>query len=121
MKEKAKKGLTTTKKLWIVIGILLLLSPLGVILPVLFKAHGAWGEWGRDTIEKMVGFMPDGMKRLGDVWKAPMTGYTIPGQSRGLASDSIGYILTGIVGVAIIAGIMYLLAKLVGRGNGRGK
>jgi hypothetical protein len=108
----------TTKKIWIVIGILLLLSPLGVIIPVLFNTHGAWGEWGRDAIEKMVGFMPDGMKRLGGIWKAPMTGYAIPGQSRGLASDSIGYILTGVVGVAVIAGIMYLLGKLVGRKNG---
>jgi hypothetical protein len=108
----------TTKKLWIVIGILLLLSPLGVIIPVLFKAHGAWGEWGRDKIEKMVGFVPDGMKRLGDIWKAPMPDYAIPGQGKGLASDSMGYILTGVVGVAIIAGVMYLLAKLVGRKNG---
>jgi hypothetical protein len=108
----------TTKKLWIVIGILLLLSPLGVIIPVLFKAQGAWGEWGRDTIEKMVGFMPEGMKRLGDLWKAPMPGYAIPGQSRGLASDSMGYVVTGVVGVAVIACIMYLLAKLIGRKNG---
>ncbi len=108
----------TTKKLWIVIGILLLLSPLGVIIPVLFKSHGAWGEWGRDTIEKMVGFMPEGMKRLGGIWKAPMRDYEIPGQSSGLTSDSIGYVLTGVVGVAIIAGIMYLFAKLIGRKNG---
>lgn len=108
----------TTKKLWIGVGVLLLLSPLGVVLPALFNANGAWGEWGRDKIEKMVGFVPEGMKRLGDVWKAPLPGYAIPGQSRGLASESMGYILTGIVGVAIIAGIMYLLAKLVGHRNG---
>jgi cobalt/nickel transport protein len=108
----------TTKKLWIAIGILLLLSPLGVVLPSLLKSDGAWGEWGRDKIEKMVGFMPEGMKRLGEVWKAPMPGYAIPGQSRGLASDSMGYILTGVVGVAIIAGIVYLLVKVVARKNG---
>jgi cobalt/nickel transport protein len=105
------KGSSTRKKLWIGIVILLLLSPLGVIIPALFGAEGAWGEWGRDEIEKMVGFMPEGMKRHGDVWKAPLPGYAIPGEGGGMAANSIGYILTGIVGVAVTAGIKILLTK----------
>ena len=107
-----------TKKLWIIIGILLLLSPLGIIIPAWFRSGGAWGEWGLDEIGKMVGFVPEGMKRIGEVWKAPLPGYAIPGQDGGLASDSLGYIVTGIVGVAVTAGIMYLLARMVGRKNG---
>ena len=95
--------MTTTKKLWIGIGILALLSPLGLILPALFGAGGAWGEWGINTIEKIVGFVPEGMKRLADPGKAPLPGYTVPGQSTGLVSGSFGYLASAIIGIALAA------------------
>jgi len=38
--------MTLTGKLWIGIGALIVLSPLGLILPDQFKAGSAWGEWG---------------------------------------------------------------------------
>jgi cobalt/nickel transport protein len=110
--------MNTTKKLWIGIGILLLLSPLGVIIPALFHAGGAWGEWGPDEIEKILGYVPAGMKRLSKIWKAPLPDYAVPCQGGGLASEGMGYILTGIVGVVAAAGLMYLLAKMVARKNG---
>ena len=107
--------MTTTKKLWIGIGILALLSPLGLILPALFGAGGAWGEWGIGTIEKIVGFVPEGMKRLADPGKAPLPGYAVPGQSTGLVSEGFGYIVSAIIGIALAAAIMFLLAKLLVR------
>jgi len=94
-----------------------LLSPLGVVLPALFNAKGAWGEWDLDEIEKIIGFVPEGMKRLARVWKAPLPDYAVPGQSRGLAGESLGYILTAVIGVAVTAGAMYLLAKILSRRN----
>ena len=108
-----RKKLTTIKRLWIVIGILVLLSPLGIILPELFGAGGAWGEWGVDEIEKLVGYAPQGMKRLADVWKAPMPDY--PGQGEGTGRMSIGYFFTAAVGVAVTAGTAYLLMKILAR------
>jgi hypothetical protein len=107
--------MTTTKKLWIGIGILALLSPLGLIIPALFGAGGAWGEWGTDAIEKMVGFVPEGMKRLASSGKTPMPGYTVPGQGDGLVSGSLGYMFSAIIGIALAAAIMYLIAKLLVR------
>jgi cobalt/nickel transport protein len=104
-----------TKKLWIGIGILALLSPLGLILPALLGAGGAWGEWGIDMIEKIVGFVPDGMKRLVDSGKAPLQGYAVPGKSKGLVNESFMYILSAIIGIALAAAIMFLLAKLLVR------
>jgi len=106
---------TTIKKLWISIGILVLLSPLGIILPALFGAGGAWGEWGIEEIEKLTGFVPEGMKRLAGIWKAPLPGYAVPGQGRGIATSGLGYLLTGIIGVALTAAAAYLLAKLLAR------
>jgi len=109
--------MSNEKKLWLGIGILVLLSPLGIILPSLFKAGGAWGEWGLEEIKNVAGFVPEGMKRLADVWKAPLPDYGIPGQGRGLLAESVGYLCTAFIGVAFTAGIMYLVSKLLGRKN----
>jgi cobalt/nickel transport protein len=102
-----------TKKLWIGIGILLMLTPLGVILPRLFGAQGAWGEWGLEEIKRLTGSVPKGMKRLTELWRAPMSDYSLPGQGTGLFGESIGYVLTGIIGVALTAGMMYVLTKVL--------
>lgn len=97
------------------IGIVALLSPLGIIVPRLFGAGGAWGEWGLDEIVKMVGFEPAGMKRAAETWKAPLAGYAVPGQDRGLPEEGLGYLLTAVIGIAFTAGAMYILSKLLTR------
>ncbi len=106
------------RKLWIGIGILAVLSPLGVILPPLFNAGGAWGEWGLADIQKVAGFVPEGMKHLGKIWKAPLADYGLPGQGQGLGSQSFGYVVAAAIGVAFVTGMMYLLAKLLVRKGG---
>lgn len=111
------KYMTTVKKLWIGIGILALLSPLGLIIPALFGASGAWGEWGLDKIKKLIGYIPEGMQKLAELWKSPMHAYTMPGQKPGLAHESLVYILTALIGIAITAGLAYVIAKLLGRKN----
>jgi hypothetical protein len=57
------------------------------------------------------------MKRLATIWKAPLSDYAVPGQRTGLLGESLGYVLTGIIGVAITAGAMYILSKLLVRRN----
>ena len=113
--------MTTVKKMWIAVGILALLSPLGVILPRWLGTGGAWGEWSADEIERILGFIPAGMKRLTDLWKAPLPDYAVPGQGKGLLGESVGYILTGFIGIALTAGVMYVLAKLLARKNKAGR
>ncbi len=108
----------SVRKLWIGIGILVLLSPLGIIIPAYFGAGGAWGEWSLEQIEKITGFVPEGMKRTAGVWKAPMANYAVPGQGQGPVLNGIGYFLAAVIGIALTAGFMYLLAKLIARKNG---
>ncbi len=110
--------MATVKKLWIGIGILAILSPLGVIVPKWFGAGGAWGEWGIKGIEKAAGFVPEGMRRLAETWKAPLPDYAVPGQSKGMAGESVGYIAAGVIGIIITAAVMYLLSKILVRKNG---
>lgn len=54
----------TVTKLWIGLGILAVVSPLGLILPEYFKAGDAWGEWGTDTIKDLVGYTPVGLEKI---------------------------------------------------------
>jgi cobalt/nickel transport protein len=117
MNEENGKNPRPAGKLWIGIGILVLLSPLGIIIPGYCGAKGAWGEWGLDQIEKLVGFVPEGMRRIAHIWRAPMTDYAVPGQGTGLGGG-LGYLLAGILGVGATAGLMYLVTKLLLRRNG---
>lgn len=110
-----KKGVTVRKKLWIGVAVLVLLSPLGVVLPALLGSGGAWGEWGLDEIERIAGFLPRGMKHLAELWRSPMPDYTLPGQNRGLVEESAGYFVTAAIGVAITAAAGWFLAKVLGR------
>lgn len=110
--------MTTSKKLWIWVGVLALLSPLGIIIPKWFGAGGAWGEWGLTDIEKVAGAVPEGFKRIAGIWKAPLPNYGLPAGSKGLAVESIGYVLSAVIGIALVAGIMYIITKLLSRKNG---
>ena len=105
-----------TMKLWIALAVLILLSPLGLILPDHFKTGSAWGEWGSDEIQKMVGYVPQGLARLGDLWNAPMPNYAFQGwEEKGLTHLSFAYIVSAILGVALIALATWLVGKCLAK------
>lgn len=104
----------TVKRLWIGVLILILLTPIGLILPELFKAGVAWGEWGIEEIEKMIGYIPDGMKRLSELWRPLMPDYSFSGEEgRSLMLQSIAYIFSAILGIIGVVVIVYLLGRLL--------
>ena len=106
----------TTSKLWIGIGALICLSPLGLIVPEHFKAGSAWGEWGADEISKLVGYVPEGFKKLSEIWKAPFPDYAFKGwEGKGLANLSIAYIFSAVVGIAVISLAALLLGKMLAK------
>jgi hypothetical protein len=105
----------TSGKLWIALVVLALLSPLGLILPALFNAGGAWGEWSAEELRKLLGFVPAGLERLSRLWSAPLPDYAVPGQHRGLLHRGMGYVLTALIGLAVTAGLAYVVAKVFGR------
>ena len=101
-------------KLWIALGVLILLSPLGLILPEHFKAGSAWGEWGADEMEKLVGYIPGGLKRLSELWRAPLPDYAFKGwEEKGLVHLSFAYIISAIVGSVLVVLIIWLLGKFL--------
>ena len=102
-----------TKKLWVGILLLVFLSPLGVILPAYFKAGAAWGEWSPQEIQQKAGYLPQGLIRLANFWKAPLSGYLIQGwEAKGIFALCMANLLSAIIGVAVIIGLTWLVAKM---------
>lgn len=75
----------TINKLWILVMVLAIISPLGIIIPRYFKSGPAWGE-----------------ARLSSLWNAPLQDY---------GSGNAGYIFSAIIGIALIAGVMLIIGK----------
>ena len=101
------------KKLWIGILILALLTPLGVYLPEKFKSGDAWGEWGTDRLKELLGYVPAGLKKLADFWKAPVPDYNLGGQNATSSTQVVSYIISGIIGIAAVAIVIYLVTKFL--------
>jgi len=105
-----------TTKFWIAIAVLVVLSPLGLIIPAHFKAGGAWGEWSAGEIQKLAGYVPQGLKKLSSLWNAPMPDYTIKSwQGKGLKQLSFAYIISAAVGVLVIIAVVFILGKLLAK------
>lgn len=89
------------KKFYIALGILILLTPLGMI------AEGApWGEWEAEELREMIGYIPRGMEEvLG--WDAPFLYYAF------CDNPFLGYILSAIVGVAAICIVIFGIGRML--------
>ena len=86
------------RRLWWGLGALVILSPLGLL------AQGtAWGEWAADEMKGLAGYVPAGLARLSETWThAPLPDYALPSGGGGFWSSSLVYILSAVIGVAII-------------------
>lgn len=100
------------KRLWIAIAVMILLTPMGLLFPELFKAGGAWGEWGADEIKEILGYVPDGMKKLSELWNSPIPDYAFKGWEEGIKGN-ISYIISGIIGVLVIILGIYAIGKIL--------
>jgi hypothetical protein len=106
----------TVTKLWIGLGILIVLSPLGLFLPEHFKAGDAWGEWGTESIKELVGYIPKGLEKLSSLWSAPIPDYAFKGwEEKGLGSLSVAYISSAIIGILLIVCITGIIGKVLSR------
>ena len=100
----------TTTKLWIGLGVLALLSPLGIFLPDQLKAGAAWGEWETDKFSGLIGYIPKGLDKLSSLWKAPLPDYAMRGMEK---NPAIAYIISAIIGIGLCAGIIYVLGRIL--------
>jgi hypothetical protein len=106
------------KRITITLVILIVISPAGILLPMFFNAGEAWGEWSARTVKGLIGYIPEGLARYTDVWKAPLSGYSLNSHDPSIARQSVYYLLSGLIGAAITVGVMYLISKIIIR-NGK--
>ena len=101
-------------KLWLGISVLIILSPLGLILPERFKAGSAWGEWGAKDLRILVGYVPKGLEKISSLWNAPIPDYAFKGwEEKGLPHLSFAYILSAVAGVLITVLAVLLIGKVL--------
>jgi len=98
------------------LAVLIILSPLGLILPEHFKAGSAWGEWGADEMQKLAGYVPKGLEKLSSLWNAPMPDYAFKGwEKKGLPHLSFAYIISAAVGMGLIILAVMVIGKLLAK------
>ena len=101
-------------KLWIGIAVLIVLSPLGLVLPEYFKAGSAWGEWGADEMQKLIGYIPRGLEKLSSLWSAPIPDYAFKGwEEKGLSHLSFAYIISAVIGITIAVIAVLIIGKIL--------
>jgi len=103
-------------KLWIGLGVLILLSPLGLLLPDHFKAGSAWGEWSSGEIKGLVGYIPKGLEKLSSLWSAPMPDYAFKGwEGESLTRLSFAYVISAILGISLIVLLVIGIGRLLSK------
>jgi cobalt/nickel transport system permease protein len=110
----ASGGLQKLRWLWIGLLVLIVASPVGLLAP-----GTAWGEWGtRQLSQRGLASIPAGLKQLSGLWGAPMAGYRVSV----LGNASVGYMLSAVLGILLIAFILWLFSMLLMNTSGsRGK
>jgi cobalt/nickel transport protein len=106
------------KKILIVLIILCLITPIGILLPLFFNAGEAWGEWSAETLKGLIGYVPQGLEKYSNVWKAPLTDYSINSHDTSVVHQSGYYIVSGIIGATLTLLITLIISKIIIR-NGK--
>ncbi len=96
--------------LWIILVVLVVATPLGLLAP-----GTAWGEWSSKQLSSVgLGFVPQGLGHLENLWGAPLARYDLPV----LGNSSAGYLLSAVVGILLVGLLAWLFtALLAGRGK----
>ena len=64
---------------------MVLLTPLGLL------ARGsAWGEWGTEELEQLLGFVPQGVEKASGWWQALLPDYSLKFLGEGRLAESAG-------------------------------
>ncbi len=100
-------------KLWYVIIALIVLVPLGLLAP-----GGAFGEGEVSDIKAAFGFVPAGLAALRGHYHGLLQDYGVPNSpfaasAPDLWHQSVGYYVAAVVGIALIAGITFVVTRMI--------
>jgi cobalt/nickel transport system permease protein len=89
------------RRLWILNAVLIVVSPIGLL-----ASGSAWGEWSAEELSSLLGYVPSGMERLGELWKGALPDYGVYG-----VNPAIGYIISALLGSALVVFFIYFLGR----------
>lgn len=113
----------TSRKLWLGLGLALLLTPLGIL-----AIGGAWGEWSagdfsNSEVRQQIAAasrnqapparVPGGLQRLSALWNAPFAKY----EPLFIRNPSFGYFLSALIGVGLIVLFTVAVSWLTSRSH----
>lgn len=102
--ENSAESFGINKFVYGLIAALVVLTPLGLL------AEGtAWGEWGADEVAEMLGYTPAGMLE-GFEFEAPIPDYAVGGMS-----EIFGYVLSAVIGVALMMIAFKILSPVLSK------
>jgi cobalt/nickel transport system permease protein len=98
--------------------IVAILAPLGLIAPGF-----AYAEGNTTDVRAAFGYVPSGLRELSGVFGAPLSGYNLPlpffdGANAPLWHAALGYEVSGILGILLVGGVVYAIARVLGRFTG---
>ncbi len=120
-KLAAAGGWLGTRNMWVGLGVLMVLSPLGLI-----AAGMAWGEWGTSDLQDPSvrleiahasgdiappSQVPSGMQRLANAWNAPLPAYA----PAFIHNKNVGYAASAVIGGGLIILVFSGLSWIFGR------
>jgi cobalt/nickel transport system permease protein len=103
----ASSWMSRNKTLIITAVLVICLTPLGLL-----PSGSAYGEWGLDEVKQLIGYIPSGMAKTADLWHAILPDYSLPVLGESALSQSLGYILSALVGISLIAGLIIITHRL---------
>ncbi|MEI7826803.1 MAG: PDGLE domain-containing protein [Euryarchaeota archaeon] len=87
-----------------------------IAVPIGLLAVGtAYGEWGAEELEQLVGFIPAGLASISSLWSAPIPDYALPNLGEAFLDLSLAYWLSAIIGVILSAGALILIGRVITR------
>ena len=101
------------RKILIILLLLCFITPVGILLPMVFHAGDAWGEWSAQTLKDLIGYVPKGLAKYSDVWTAPLPDYTVNMSDPSIVHQSGYYVVSGILGATIAYITMLLISRLI--------
>ncbi len=89
-------------RLWVGLVLLSVLSPVGLL-----AGGSGWGEWGKEELLEILGYIPEGMDYLNGIWSGVFTDYSIEG-----LGPAAGYVVSALVGSFLAVISIYIIGRI---------
>ncbi|CAG1064560.1 Fused nickel transport protein NikMN [uncultured bacterium] len=90
------------RPLLVFVGVLIALVPIGLI-----AAGTPWGEWGKEELGQLLGYVPSGVERFEGAWKG-----VLPDYGQGSGRKALLYVLSALGGSVLLVAVVYAWSRL---------